>query len=151
MKEDAWVRFDREISVNLETGCWDWQGAKHARGYGQFRFRDSNWLAHRVAFVLYHQQEIPPGMVVMHRCDNPGCVGPNHLMLGTQADNMADKTAKGRQLTGSAVGNSKLTAEQVAAIRADTRTQRIVAAEHGVSQSQVSHIRTGKCWAGASL
>jgi HNH endonuclease len=143
---DAWIRFEKEIKVSLITGCWLWQGARHLNGYGQFRFRERNWLAHRVSFVLYHQQEIPPGMRVLHSCDNPGCVNPFHLSLGTQAENLADMTNKGRRSRGSDFKNAKLTDDMVRQIRADPRIHRVIAEEYGVSQAVVTNIKNRRRW-----
>lgn len=77
-------------------GCWEWTGATIGHmGYGWMRFDGRSQLAHRVSWLVY-QGEIPDGMQVMHTCDNPVCVRPDHLCLGTNADNQADMVAKGR-------------------------------------------------------
>lgn len=94
--------------VNRGTGCWEWLGERNNKGYGRFPTysRDSRkrLLAHRVSYTLHHGQ-IPAGMVVMHACDNPGCVNPEHLSIGTQQDNLRDALAKGRvDMSGLAVG-----------------------------------------------
>jgi hypothetical protein len=83
---------------------------------------------------------VPPGMIVMHWCDNPACYNDLHLTLGTHADNAADKVAKGRQPT-------KLTIEQIQAIRRDTRKVREIAADYGIHFGQVSRIRNRRQWA----
>jgi DNA-binding Xre family transcriptional regulator len=72
-------------------GCWLWTGAKDGCGYGRY----GNDAAHRFSFAL-HKHEIEPGLCVMHTCDEPSCVNPDHLTLGTQADNMRDMASKGR-------------------------------------------------------
>ena len=76
------------------TGCWQWLGATHA-GYGVFGFNRQMMRAHRVSYELY-VGPIPPGLSVLHRCDNPPCTNPDHLFVGTQLDNMRDMCAKGR-------------------------------------------------------
>lgn len=126
--------------------------------------------AHRVAWILTHGA-IPPGMDVLHHCDNPPCVNPAHLFTGTHTDNMRDMFAKGRRHTvtpsgerhwsrrlpermprGERHGMARLTAEQAAAIRvAYARgdvTQRELAARYGVSRPTVSAIVTGRHWKG---
>lgn len=95
-------------------------------------------LAHRHAWVLAHGP-IPEGLFVCHSCDNPPCVNPDHLFLGTHDDNMADMTAKGR-------AGVKLTRADAEAIRSDPRSGRAVAADFGVSATTVSNIRRGKTW-----
>jgi hypothetical protein len=84
--------------VAFTDDCWLWQGTTN-NGYGLFRVRGKTRLAHRVAFAIEHGYT-PAGMVVMHRCDNPPCVNPDHLVLGTQRGNMQDAVAKGRSRNG---------------------------------------------------
>jgi len=80
-----------------KTGeCWIWTASKYLNGYGQFRFDGKNWGAHRMAWLLTNG-EIPDGMLVCHTCDNPSCIRPAHLFIGTQKQNMRDCIDKGRQ------------------------------------------------------
>lgn len=94
---------------------------------------------------------IPPGLHVLHRCDNPPCINPYHLFLGTHLDNMRDMAAKGRSRPGEAHHNAKLTKEQVIAIRARVQAGEVqidIARETGLSTAQISKIATGKSWTG---
>jgi hypothetical protein len=126
------------------TGCWLWLGGVTGSGYGAA----SGKLAHRMAFEAFWGS-IPKGLVVRHRCDQPVCVNPEHLVVGTHADNMRDKTARGRAAgagKGSAHWKSALTDAQVMAILADTRPQRTIAADYGIRQQAVSKIKRGQTW-----
>jgi len=134
-------RFNEKYEVNLETGCWEWTGAKH-RGYGVLGVNKKQVRAHRFSYQL-HFGDIPDGLYVCHGCDNPGCVNPSHLWLGTSQDNTADKTAKGRavRLVGLASPVAKLTADQVRAIRSSSLTYREIAARYGLHYMTVGRIK----------
>jgi len=82
-----------------ETGCWEWQGAKDRKGYGQVMIARKVVRTHRLMWQLAVGL-IPAGLCVLHRCDCPPCCNPDHLFLGTDADNVADRVAKGRSATG---------------------------------------------------
>lgn len=123
--------------------CWRWIGAMSGK-YGNFD-RDG---AHRVAFRLCFGA-ITSGMFVCHRCDNPRCVNPMHLFLGTATDNNHDKMRKGRDTRGSTVNTARLTDEHVAEIRAayaDGVSQPKIAAHYSIVQPHVSTIVRGKAW-----
>jgi hypothetical protein len=129
--------------------CWLWQGST-LRGYGLFRFvpGESMRRAHRVAWELT-RGTIPLGKYVLHRCDVPHCVNPEHLFLGSQADNMQDASKKGRLPRGSNRASAKLTATQVRAIRtaADAgQSQRSLAREYSVSTPTVRAIVERVTW-----
>ena len=85
--------------VEKTNTCWLWCGAVNYKGYGVIGLgtrKDGNALSHRAAWMIY-KGSIPSGMDVLHRCDTPACVNPDHLFLGTQQDNMKDRDTKGRQ------------------------------------------------------
>lgn len=88
-------RFYRKVALIPFHSCWEWTGRKNHEGYGSIYDGSSRALAHRVSWKLHHGP-IPPGMCVLHACDNPSCVNPAHLFLGTQSDNVADMMAKDR-------------------------------------------------------
>lgn len=82
-------------SVQSETGCLEWCGSKTPLGYGTMSFHGKREYVHRVSYILY-KGVIPEDMCVCHSCDNPKCINPEHLWLGTQGDNMKDRDKKGR-------------------------------------------------------
>jgi hypothetical protein len=88
-------RFE-ENTIRTESGCQEWAGAKTDKGYGLIEVEGKTRRAHRVSFE-YFKGAIPAGMLILHRCDNPSCVNPEHLRAGTQTDNMQEMVAKGRQ------------------------------------------------------
>lgn len=95
------------------TGCWLWYGALSAAGYGQIRMRDYAHLVHRVRYKLKFG-EIPNGICVLHKCDNPLCSNPDHMFLGTKKDNNNDRHKKGRSFRGTL---TKLDSIQILTIR----------------------------------
>jgi hypothetical protein len=145
------ARLLRKTRPEPATGCIVWTGYVCRSGYGKIWYTGKNPLAHRVAWELAHGP-IPAGLHVCHRCDNRPCVNVDHLFLGTNADNMADRNAKGRARGGSMRGEAhpfaKLTNADVAAIRAARGVEkgRETASRFGVSPSRVSMIQTGKVW-----
>src|SRR5437764_13267743 len=101
-----------KILKDVSTGCWVWRGAIVRGGYGTIYFRGKYRRAHRVAWELY-KGEIPLGMKACHMCDNPPCINPSHLFLGTNHDNVLDKVRKNRHIKGEAVNTNKLSKKDV--------------------------------------
>ena len=130
-----------------ENGCWEWVGYSGSGGYGMIGRDGKNVRAHRVSYEAY-KGEIPKGMVVRHTCDNPACINPDHLLLGTQKDNAADRTARGRghKLKGSSVGTAKLTEAQALEIKSSTLSLAELSEKYGVDKSNIWAIRSGKSW-----
>lgn len=149
---DAKVRFARYFETSA-TGCWEWRGARFGSGYGQFYAgRDGEGMrknihAHRFAYEIRHG-EIAPDQHVLHRCDNPPCVNPDHLFAGTRSDNMQDMFSKGR---GKPRGKTQLTPDQVTTIRAALKSDpsirpQVLAHRFGVSASLIAMIRRKEVW-----
>ena len=81
-------------STVAKTGCWLWSKTLTSAGYGRINLNNGNWFVHRLAYALYKGD--PVGLIVRHTCDTPACVNPDHLLLGTQADNVRDRVLRGR-------------------------------------------------------
>lgn len=91
---DPLLRF--MMKVEQTANCWLWMGNKQSKGYGFFRYLGRRQLTHRVSYML-HKGPIPNGLCVLHKCDNPPCVNPDHLFLGTKTDNARDRDLKGHK------------------------------------------------------
>ena len=152
-------RFNQSYLVDAETGCWNWQNFVTPGRYGTITVNGKAMRAHRYSWSRLNG-DIPQGMVICHKCDNPSCVNPDHLFIGTRQDNEKDKVSKGRQAKGrrlaEAQGNhvrcgeqcptSKLTDSVVTSIRNDPRSQRVIADEYGTTQSNVYRIKNRHTW-----
>lgn len=148
-----WERFWSKVGPSDERGCRLWLGAKRDRtGYGSFN-GGGHRLAHRWSYASA-KGPIPEGIDVLHKCDQHGCVSPDHLMLGTHLENMRDSVAKGRRFIGDQVGEanggSKLTNAVVLAIRREYATggvsQKKLGEKYGTDQSNVSLVVNRKKW-----
>lgn len=140
-------RFYNKVDVNMQ-----WIGYKNNHGYGKIYVNDKKEFAHRISYTM-HIGEIPKGMCVLHSCDDPGCVLPEHLHLGTHKDNAREMVERGRAKNGGhkgeRVGTAKLTERQVLEIRErykQGQTQCNLATEYGVRQCTVSAIVIRKLW-----
>lgn len=142
-------RFWSKVQTADSDVCWEWQGATTANGYGAY-WDGKALYAHRVSWELEFG-DIPEELCVLHHCDNPGCVNPKHLFLGTKADNTADMVAKGRQARGSRNGMAKLNEANVLKIRELLKqgclTQVSISEMFGVARNVISQVSTGKRWA----
>lgn len=133
-----------------DSGCWGWSGPQHRDGYG----RVDHAYAHRISYEI-HVGPIPPGMSILHSCDNPPCTNPAHLRPGTHVDNMADALQRGRldgrpnRPSGEANKSHKLTQGQVDEIRrlrAQGVPRRAVSQQFGIALNTISGITTGRMW-----
>lgn len=140
------------LKVEKTPTCWIWKGARNGSGYGTIRDgggRPRNVSAHRLSYRLFSGL-IPDNMCVCHRCDIPLCVNPAHLFLGTNADNMRDRDAKGRcrsrGLPGEGSGMARLKNESVIKILSDKRTHAAIATDYGVARSTITHVKLRRTW-----
>ncbi len=134
------------LKVRKTDGCWHWVGSKFWSGYGEFWNGKRKIRAHRFSYET-EIGVIPSGLCVLHRCDNPSCVRPDHLFVGTRADNIKDMIDKRRdRMRGEQHGSAKLTGKEILLIRKDQRTYREIGKNFGVSKVHVSLIKSGKRW-----
>lgn len=142
-----WVRFWQCVE-RRNCGCWGWSGFVNSYGYPIITMSNGRTGAHRLMWSLINGP-IQSGLSVLHKCDNPICMNPDHLFIGTQADNMADMIMKGRKARGSKSPRAKATEEQV--LRAHTmlnegQLSRVVAESCGINLNTVYHIKQGTRW-----
>ncbi len=129
-------------------GCIPWIGGKTKAGYGSFCYFFKKYYAHRVVAEAKFGK-LKPGDEVCHKCDNPGCINPDHLFIGTHAENIQDCVRKGRQPKGEDNGQHKVSEKQVRAIRellSQGVTQKRIAQHYPLSQQTISEIATRKIW-----
>lgn len=141
-------RFDDGYIIDLQSGCWNWiRSLAGSSGYGQMYYNGQDRRAHRVAWILF-RGPIPAGLYVLHHCDNPRCVNPDHLFLGTIADNTADMMAKGRDnpRRGERSPHHKLTEEDVREIRSSSLSGAAMARKFQMGEAEISRIRRGVRW-----
>jgi len=123
------------------SGCWLWDGAFFANGYGQVSTKQKSRLAHRVVYKFYVCD--PGEKCVLHKCDNRSCVNPDHLWLGTKKDNNSDRSQKGRNAKGMAHGLAKLSDQQVAYIRDSDLKTIVLANMFGCTRSYINRVKKG--------
>ena len=133
--ERFWLYTDKKSA----NECWNWIGTIINNGYGQFRYSTKERMsAHRYSYIL-HFGHIPDGMFICHKCDNPACVNPSHLFLGTHQDNETDKLTKCRNF-------HKLTYEQAREIKFGNASSKELSARFNIGTRNINHIRSGYTW-----
>lgn len=149
--DQIWTKVER-----LASGCWFWSGGRNAKGYGRIKIKNHYHFAHRASFAIV-SGVLPGSLFVCHRCDNPPCVNPDHLFLGTNGDNLRDMWAKGRGFTpfgGRRPGHnrgetnplSKLTEQAVREIRASDESREVLARRFGVHPSTIKGVLARRAW-----
>lgn len=143
-------RFINNINDVVFTNCWEWVASTDGTGYGMFYINGKIVKAHRASWQLYFG-EIPPSMLVLHKCDNRKCINPRHLFLGNHKDNSQDMIKKGRNrpVIGEAHGMSRLKEPQVSEIKKLIKSgmaQRKIAAKFFISAATVCNISKKRYW-----
>jgi DNA-binding XRE family transcriptional regulator len=147
IKERFWEK------VEKTENCWHWKGCLNNRGYGQISMNGKAVLSHRVSWEI-HNGPIPEGLQALHRCDNPICVRPDHLFLGTNSDNHTDMVNKGRCRNGDRKGEMNPTSilkryevdEIVHLYNSENLSQQKIADKYGVSRVTINAILRGRNW-----
>jgi len=147
-------RLEKNIITVQDTGCWEWQAYKNEAGYAIMSLNNKTTRVHRIAYELYNESKIPNGLIVCHSCDNPCCINPEHLWLGTHADNVNDKVNKGRAMGGSNKGEINpqriLNEYEVLEIRekysTGNYTQEELGTEYSVSRSAIKMVVNRNNW-----
>ncbi len=146
------IRFWRHVTFCANSGCWFWTGAVQRKNYGHMGLGGrgaGNVIASRFSYQL-HYGLIPDGLFVCHHCDQPLCVNPDHLFIGTNADNMSDCSKKGRakgpSFKGSEHPSAKLTDDAVRDIRTSALTGVALAKKYGVRPTLISEVRRHRIW-----
>lgn len=150
------IPLERRLRYTLDetTGCWLWPGEVNNKGYPRMWVEGRRMSGHRAVYELF-KGPLGPGQVVMHECDTPRCINPDHLILGTQLENLADMRAKGRGTAppvhrGESHHKAKLTERQVREMRARYAgggvSQRVLALEYGVSQTSIKDVLLRRTW-----
>lgn len=137
-------------NIEISKGCWLWAGSKNADGYGTVSLNGKNQKAHRVSYEVFNGP-IPSNMVVMHKCDRPACVNPEHLTLGVQSDNVADMDRKGRRVAPASENarTAKLTWTEVRQIRKYAnggKSRQWLADKYNLHISSVDNILKNRTW-----
>lgn len=149
MIKDFHTRFWSRVDTSGD--CWLWTGRTDKQGYGRITYQNKEMLAHRLSYQMAHGS-IPDGLDILHTCDTPACVNPDHLVAGTHSDNMRDMIAKGRRrsFAGELSSTAKLTWEKVREIRQRYKNGGItlteLGREYGVHFTSIGYIVNNDTW-----
>ena len=138
-----WIKVDK----SGKNGCWNWTWGTTKKGYGIFKLGDQSVYAHRLSYFMTNPA-FDQSLCVLHKCDNPKCVNPEHLFLGNNTVNDNDKVSKDRQARGSMI-STKLTEDDIVEMykaRLEGYSQKSLALKYRINQSQVSRILSGLRW-----
>ncbi len=147
-EEEYIIKLQKRLLSHCEIKeCWNWKGGYGKWGYGHTTIKDKTIASHRASWIAW-KGKIPKGLYVLHKCDNPACINPDHLFLGTQKDNMNDMINKKRdhKARGESSGTSKLTNKEIEEIRNCIKSSYDTSKEYGVSASNIRAIRNGITW-----
>ena len=155
LSEKDIARFWSKVKIGSPNECWEWQAGDNGTGYGKFYVGgegNPQKYAHRISWIV-ENGDIPEGLFLCHKCDNPKCVNPTHLFLGTQSENMKDASRKGRckpsYIHGEACGRGKLKEEDIPIIKDMIRSgvsMNVIAKKYEVTKQSIFHIKTGRNW-----
>lgn len=155
LNEKEIARFWNKVKTGNKDVCWEWMAARNEKGYGIINIRYKTVIATRVVWTIVNG-EIPDGIFVLHKCDNPPCCNPEHLFLGTIRDNAIDMASKGRSrkgkkfwFRGEMVVHSKLKEREVIEIKRmldNKETCASISRIYGVTPEAINHIKLGKNW-----
>ena len=141
--------FYKNVTPGAPDECWDWPLSHDDFGYGRVRLRNTEYGGHRLSYEI-HIGPIPNGLFVCHHCDNPACVNPAHLFLGTDADNVADMVSKKRHQYGEKTATAKLNDDAVRTIRSLYTEQGMqvidIAQRFAVSMTTIYDAISGRTW-----
>jgi hypothetical protein len=141
--DDAYL--DKRTVTLAESGCWVWMLSTIKGGYGKITVGGDSKMAHRAVWEK-RRGPIPEGMILCHRCDVPSCVNPDHMFLGSYAENSADMVSKGRSAKGERVSLAKLDALTVREIRQEVGTYKDISQKYDVSPGTIRDIKLGLTW-----
>lgn len=149
MEISVLLRFEKHVEIDYGDNCWTWSGKRNKKGYGGLWINKNPELVHRISWIIF-RGPIPKGMCVLHSCDNPPCVRPNHLFLGTKTNNSEDMVSKGRQASGERNGRAKLSKEKASLIKnlylTSEFTQRQLAERFEVCKATIGQVVRGERW-----
>lgn len=150
LEDRFWDKVDKTPGFGPGGDCWLWTASKGVKGYGRIKVRGVVKRAHRVSWELVGGKPASDGLQILHHCDNPGCVNPDHLFLGDHQENMSDMKRKGRQLRGGSNPRTPLVESKVLEIRrlytTGRFTQAKLASTFGISNQCISDVINGKTW-----